>query len=136
MEQQTKKTSALYCRTATVDMRAIQSQIERLCQFAAMNEFAYKVYADNGCSGTSFDRPAFQQMLRDVEAGQIDRIIAVKFDRYGRNTFETISLLKEQIKQNGVEVFTVFEGNLTASINNRSFHYSELTHQNRDAHTR
>lgn len=34
-----------------------------------------QVYVDDGCTGTNFDRPAFQQMLRDIEAGRIDCVM-------------------------------------------------------------
>lgn len=34
-------------------------------------------YADDGYTGTNFQRPAFQRMLRDIESGRI-RCVLVK----------------------------------------------------------
>ena len=33
--------------------------------------FVHKVYPDDGYSGTSFDRPGFQEMIDDIETGRL-----------------------------------------------------------------
>lgn len=42
-------------------------------------------YADDGWSGTSFDRPALKRMLDDAKSGKIDTIIVKDLSRFGRN---------------------------------------------------
>lgn len=42
-------------------------------------------YDDPGFSGSTFDRPALQQMLADIEAGRIDMVVVCKLDRLGRS---------------------------------------------------
>lgn len=49
----------------------------------------YKVYRDNGCTGTNFDRQAFVQMIEDVKSGAVNCIIVKDLSRLGRNHIET-----------------------------------------------
>ena len=136
MENKSVKKAALYCRTAKTDTIAIQHQLDILRQYAAKNGLDYEVYTDNGYSGLCSDRPAFQQMLRDVGTGKIDKLIALDFSRYGRDAFETMSLLNKQISQYCIEVFSVYEGNVTAEINNRASCFKSLVDKNREAISR
>ncbi len=41
--------------------------------------------ADNGFSGKRFDRPAFQEMLQDIQAGKIDCVVVKDLSRLGRD---------------------------------------------------
>lgn len=40
---------------------------------------------DDGFSGSSFERPAFQEMMADVKAGKINCIVVKDLSRFGRN---------------------------------------------------
>ena len=42
-------------------------------------------YADDGWSGTDFDRPAVRQLFEDAKAGKIDTIVVKDLSRFGRN---------------------------------------------------
>ena len=46
-------------------------------------------YIDNGLSGMNFDRPDFQRLLADIEAGRIDCVIVKDLSRLGRNFIDT-----------------------------------------------
>ena len=132
MDVKSAKKAALYCRTEKSDATAIQRQLDELRQYASENGLEYKVYMDSGYSGLSSDRPAFRQMLCDINAGKNDKLVALEFSRYGRNAFDTMSLLHKQISQYCVEVFSVHEGNITAEIGNRLAHYKSLAGRNRE----
>lgn len=45
-------------------------------------------YIDDGYSGTTFDRPGFQEMMKDIIDGRINTIIVKDLSRLGRNSLE------------------------------------------------
>ena len=48
-----------------------------------------EIYIDNGISGQTFERAAFQRLLNDIEAGKIDCVVVKDLSRLGRNTIDT-----------------------------------------------
>jgi DNA invertase Pin-like site-specific DNA recombinase len=50
-------------------------------------------YDDGGCSGASLDRPALQQLLVAIEAGQIDCVVVYKVDRLSRSLLDFTRLM-------------------------------------------
>lgn len=48
----------------------------------------YDYYIDDGWSGTNFDRPGFQRMMKDMYDKKIDCIIVKDLSRFGRNYIE------------------------------------------------
>ena len=45
----------------------------------------YRFFTDDGISGTTFDRPGFQEMERMIEAGEIGTVIVKDLSRFGRD---------------------------------------------------
>ena len=70
---------------------SIETQIAMLKQYIAEHgEFKLcGTYADNGYTGTDFDRPEFNKMMDDVRAGKIECIIVKDLSRFGRSLVET-----------------------------------------------
>ena len=89
-----EKWTALYCRLSRDDdnegdSNSIQHQKQILEKYAKDHSITnYKFYVDDGYSGTSFDRPGFQEMLADIEAGYVDCVIVKDMSRFGRNYLE------------------------------------------------
>lgn len=52
-----------------------------------------KVYIDNGVSGTTFERDAFEELMDDVRAGRIDCIVVKDFARFGRDALDAVDLI-------------------------------------------
>jgi len=83
--------TALYCRLSrddelAGDSNSITNQKAILAKYAEDNGFrniAY--YVDDGWSGTNFDRPDFQRMIADMDAGKISTIIVKDMSRLGRD---------------------------------------------------
>lgn len=83
---------ALYIRLSREDgdreeSNSIASQRELLTEFAeAQTDMAPpQLYADDGYTGTDFNRPEFQRMIDDLRAGRINCVIVKDLSRFGRN---------------------------------------------------
>lgn len=48
----------------------------------------YDYYADDGKTGTNFDRPGFQRMIKDMYDNKINCVIVKDLSRFGRNYIE------------------------------------------------
>ncbi len=83
--------AALYLRLSkddegTVESASITTQRKMLREYARENGFSvYDEYVDDGYSGTSFDRPDFQRMLRDIEQKKVNMVITKDLSRLGRD---------------------------------------------------
>lgn len=67
-------------------------------------------YCDDGYTGTNFDRPGFQRMLKDAASRKIDTIIVKDYSRIGRNFIGVGRLLEEEFPQMEIRVISVNDG--------------------------
>ena len=81
---------AIYARQSVekADSISVESQIE-FCKFETRGG-EYKSYIDRGFSGKNTNRPAFEEMLRDIKKGMIKRVIVYKLDRISRSILHII----------------------------------------------
>jgi len=63
---------------------------------------AISEYVDDGISGLIFDRPAFKQMMADIESRKIDCIIVKDLSRFGREYIDTGLHLRHILPSYGV----------------------------------
>ena len=83
--------TALYCRLSIEDGRenesmSISNQKALLRDFAEKNGLLdYEFYVDDGYTGRNFNRPSFQRMIADIEAGKVKCVITKDLSRLGRN---------------------------------------------------
>ena len=81
LEMLNEKWTALYVRLSRDDenegdSNSIAHQIEILSKYARDHGILnFKIYKDDGYSGTNFNRPGFQEMLTDIEAGYVSTVI-------------------------------------------------------------
>ena len=84
------KTTALYCRLSRDDgaegeSNSISNQKILLSKYADEYGFANTAhYVDDGYTGTNFNRPAFQQMIADIESGKVGTVMVKDLSRLGR----------------------------------------------------
>ncbi len=109
------KKCVLYPRVSTemqVDGFSLDGQINSLKRFADREEMVVlDIYEDAGKSGKSIEgRPAFKQMLFDIENGlQIEYILVYKLSRFGRNAADILNSL-EFVQSYGVNLICIEEG--------------------------
>ena len=109
------KKCVLYPRVSTemqVDGFSLDGQKNSLRRFADREEMEIvNIYEDAGKSGKSIDgRPAFKQMLFDIENGlEIEYVLVYKLSRFGRNAADILNSL-EHIQSFGVNLICIEEG--------------------------
>ena len=88
------KITALYCRLSQEDENkgdsdSIINQKAILTKYAKDNGFEnIQTFVDDGYSGVSFNRPAFQELLELMEHGKVAVLITKDLSRLGRNYIE------------------------------------------------
>ena len=70
----------------------------------------YDTYIDDGWSGTSFDRPGFQRMLRDIEAGKVNMVITKDLSRLGRDYIMTGHYMERYFPEKRVRYISLLDG--------------------------
>jgi site-specific DNA recombinase len=63
-------------------------------------------YDDGGFSGATTDRPAFQRLIRDIEAGKVDVVGVYKLDRLSRSLLDFLQT-QEFFRKHGVTFVAV-----------------------------
>lgn len=93
--QTEEKITALYCRLSVDDDNKDEESNSILNQRQILTDFARKeghtntmFFVDDGVSGTTFQRPAFQRMEKMAENGEIGTIIVKDLSRFGREQVE------------------------------------------------
>lgn len=87
-----KNMTAKYLRLSSedgdkVESNSISNQRELIESYAALHTDInlVKEYVDDGYTGTNFDRPGFESMIRDAQNGRINCIIVKDLSRLGRD---------------------------------------------------
>ncbi|MCL1877911.1 MAG: recombinase family protein [Defluviitaleaceae bacterium] len=66
-----------------------------------------EIYIDNGLSGQSFQRPAFTQMLEDMQSGKINCCISKDLSRLGRNAIDTGYYIEKFFPTKGIRYIAI-----------------------------
>lgn len=79
---------AIYTRQSVdrIDSISVESQAE-FCK-KEVTDGRYRVYSDKGYSGKNTHRPAFQELLVDIESGLVRRVIVYRLDRISRSVLD------------------------------------------------
>jgi site-specific DNA recombinase len=89
---------------------SIGEQQERLKKYCEAHDWKiYNIYVDPGFSGGNTDRPALKQLLLDVRAGRIQKVVVYKLDRLSRSQKDTLQLIEDEFLANNVDFVSMQE---------------------------
>lgn len=74
----------------------------------------HESYDDGGFTGANIERPAFQRLLADVEAGRIDVVVVYKVDRLSRSLLDFAGVM-DRFHRHGVAFVSVTQNFSTAN---------------------
>ena len=120
--------TGLYCRlscddTQEGDSNSIKNQKAILEKYARERGYTkVRFYIDDGYSGTNFNRPGFQEMIRDIEDGRIKRVIVKDMSRLGRDYLKVGYYTEVYFIEHGVHFIAVNDG-----VDNKSGADSDFT---------
>ena len=103
------------------ESESVQNQRTLLMQYIKENKFNFVAeYVDDGVSGTSFDRPAFNKMIDDIEQGKINMVITKDLSRLGRNYVQSGYYTETYFPEHNVRYIAILDNIDTAldSANN------------------
>lgn len=88
----------LYTRVSTDEQRrngqSIEAQKEQLYEYCSKNDLnVLDYYEDNGFSGGTLNRPAFQKLLKDLRPNEV--VLTCRLDRLTRSTVDGLSVIND-----------------------------------------
>ena len=103
----------IYCRLSKDDGTdgesvSIDTQKAILTKYVQDREWnIYNIYVDDGYSGTNFERPGFQKMIKDIENGLVNCVVTKDLSRLGRNYLESGFYLEVFFPEHNVRYIAV-----------------------------
>lgn len=93
------------------DSNSIVNQKEYLETYARQHGYAnIRHYTDDGWSGGSFDRPDWNRLIADIEAGKVRTVIVKDMSRVGRDYLQTGFYTEVFFRQHGVHFIAIANG--------------------------
>ena len=111
----TQKLTILYERLSVDDDRdgesgSIQNQKMVLESYAERNSLTPFIHVcDDGYSGTGWDRPGWQNVIEEIEAGRVQNLVCKNLDRLGRD-YLRVGLLMEMLREKSIRLIAVNDG--------------------------
>ncbi len=111
--QKSEKITALYERLSRDDdqigdSNSIVNQKKYLESYAEQKGYTNcRHYTDDGWSGGNFDRPAWKQLVSDIESGNVAHVIVKDMSRIGRDYLQTGFYTEVMFRQHGVHFVAI-----------------------------
>ena len=111
-----KRITALYERLSRDDeslgdSNSIINQKRYLEGYAADHGYGNIIhYTDDGWSGGNFDRPAWKQLIADIEAGKVAHLLVKDLSRVGRDYLQTGFYTEVVFKRYGIHFVAIGNG--------------------------
>lgn len=115
------KRAAIYCRISETDEKVDKVERQReVCEaFAAKHSYqVVGIYEDDGISAfKDVQRPRYEELVADAQAGKFDVVVAYRQDRFSRDWWVTASFVRV-CQEQGIVWHTIVEGKNELSGNN------------------
>ena len=98
----TAQYDAIYARQSIDKKDSISTESQTDFCKREVREGECKEYVDKGFSGKNTDRPSFQQLVKDIKAGKVKRVIVYKLDRISRSILDFAEMMA-MFQEHGVE---------------------------------
>ena len=85
-----------------------RQMLERYARERGYNNTRF--YIDDGVSGTTFQRSGFQQMISDIQSGQVRRVIVKDMSRFGRDYLQVGMYTEVLFLENDIHFIAVNDG--------------------------
>ena len=69
----------------------------------------FDFYIDDGYSGTTFDRPEYKRMIKDIAEGKVNTIIVKDLSRFGRNHIESDNYIENILPGYNVRFISIID---------------------------
>ena len=69
----------------------------------------FDFYIDDGYSGTTFDRPEYKRMIKDIVEGKVNTIIVKDLSRFGRNHIESDNYIENILPGYNVRFISIID---------------------------
>ena len=105
---------ALYVRVSTTSQMeegySIEEQKAKLESYCDIKDWHIsKVYTDEGFSGSTTERPALEQLIKDAQSKLFDTVLVYKLDRLSRSQKDTLYLIEDVFLKNNIEFVSLLE---------------------------
>lgn len=105
---------ALYVRVSTTaqleEGYSIEEQKAKLESYCDIKDWhIYKIYTDGGFSGSTTERPALEQLIKDAQSKLFDTVLVYKLDRLSRSQKDTLYLIEDVFLKNNIEFVSLLE---------------------------
>lgn len=105
-----KYVAAIYARISVEEAKnsSIDNQIKFLSDYADKENIKiYDYYIDSGYTGTNFNRPAFNNLLSDINNHKFNTIIIKDLSRLGRNYLEVTYYLEKYLPIHNIRLIAI-----------------------------
>ena len=97
-------------KTYESESESITNQRNLLLDYVKTSGFTLiDEYVDDGFTGTNFDRPAFQRMLKDIESGRINCVITKDLSRLGRDYIQCGYYVEQYFPQKKIRYISILD---------------------------
>jgi DNA invertase Pin-like site-specific DNA recombinase len=116
---------AAYVRVSTREQAegtGLDTQKQKIREWAQLHDIGQmSLYEDPGASGGTMDREGLQELLSDVESGDLDTVVVYKADRLSRSLRDLLTVLDNRLEPSGVRFVSVTEQFDTSTAGGRLF---------------